>query len=324
MNYNSLSFIVIGRNEGIFLKKCFESIQGIVKEKSLSTVEIIYVDSGSTDDSVSIAVEYATKVISLEGEFNAAVARNVGAQNSEGDFLIFLDGDMELQLDFFKLIYSETMTPIYDFVNGDIFNIYYNSSMQFISEGHFHRKKLIKDEYMPRTGGFFCIKRKLWNDVGGMREKYRRSQDLDFGFRLAKKGKLILRKKELAVRHNTISYFDKNRMSRMLLKNDFGYRGMLYRDHLFNPYIYKMLIRTDYTLILLIISSLLSIVFGNIFLMFIYLFIVMIRALIQTSSDKNSKLLKLISIILKDSQVLIAFFLFFPKGKKSYKIRINK
>ena len=47
-----ISFIVIGRNEGWKLTKCFESIYDTINYNKLINYEIIYVDSASTDDSI--------------------------------------------------------------------------------------------------------------------------------------------------------------------------------------------------------------------------------------------------------------------------------
>lgn len=52
-----------------------------------------------------------------------------------------------------------------------------------------------KDSHKQTTGGLFFIKRKLWDEVDGMKNIMRRSQDLDLGLRLAKKEVFLLKKK---------------------------------------------------------------------------------------------------------------------------------
>lgn len=317
--YHMLSFIVIGRNEGHNLLNCFKSIFESVSVQNLKEYEIIYVDSDSTDNSIEIASEYATKVISLSGDCNAAIGRNIGAAEAQGESLIFLDGDMEIQTNFFQIAVDSYGNLNFPYVSGDLVNVYFDSSNNLIGEG---KSNLKEDKYMPYTGGFFCIQKKIWTSVGGMREKYRRSQDLDLGFRLSKKGIFVLRKKELAVKHNTISYFDKDRMKKIFLKNDFGYRSMLYRDHILNKNIYKMLLRTDYSFLLLFLV-LLSLLFGRPFeLTLLYLFVILTRALLQSKSDKNNRFQKMIFLITKDVQMLFSLFFFFPKRKKMFNIKI--
>jgi rhamnosyltransferase len=53
-------------------------------------VEILVIDSGSTDSSVQIAKSYAVKVISIKpSEFNHGLTRNLGAQLASGDLLLY-------------------------------------------------------------------------------------------------------------------------------------------------------------------------------------------------------------------------------------------
>lgn len=93
---NNIGVVVIGRNEGIRLLKCLQSLVGNVKR-------IVYVDSGSTDDSVGVAQQLGVEVVHLDVSvpFTAARARNAGAfyllqQDASLDYLQFVDGDCEV------------------------------------------------------------------------------------------------------------------------------------------------------------------------------------------------------------------------------------
>ena len=100
----SFAFIVIGRNEGIKIKKCLESIFTTIEKNSLESTEVIYVDSDSKDESIHLALSFNdVKVIKISGEINAAVARNEGAKQANADVLFFIDGDMEINPDFLPL-----------------------------------------------------------------------------------------------------------------------------------------------------------------------------------------------------------------------------
>lgn len=315
-----ISFIVIGKNEGAFLGKCLSSIHNIASAYSFLQYEIIYVDSGSSDNSLTIAKNYNAKSYTIEGKSNAAIARNVGARNASGQDLIFLDGDMELQLEFFAIIVNSSSELIYNYLSGDIFNIYYTSDYKRVGDGFYYGKQLTKDRFYPYTGGFICIKKKIWDSVGGMREKYRRSQDLDFGFRLAKNNILLLRKKELGVIHNTISYYDSKRTIKIFKNNDFGYLAMLYRDHIFNKHIIFYLLRTDYSLLLLFLLTLVSLLFLNPLILLPYLFMNVFRAIRHTKKDGSDFFIGLLSLCYKDIQLFFSFFFFFPV-KNNYLIK---
>lgn len=70
---NRVGVVIIGRNEGDRLIRCLKSLM----EQS---TQIIYVDSGSTDHSVSQARNLGAEVVSLDmtKPFTAARARNEG------------------------------------------------------------------------------------------------------------------------------------------------------------------------------------------------------------------------------------------------------
>lgn len=88
--------VIIGRNEGARLVRCLASIAGTVDR-------IVYVDSGSDDDSVSQARKVGAEVVVLDTDvpFTAARARNAGLDHliSHGTYMYvqFIDGDCELQ-----------------------------------------------------------------------------------------------------------------------------------------------------------------------------------------------------------------------------------
>lgn len=91
--------VVIGRNEGQRLVACLVSL--------LNSVErIVYVDSGSSDNSLKKAEELGAECLSLDMEqpFTAARARNEGAnyllqKYPDIKVIQFIDGDCEIQKD---------------------------------------------------------------------------------------------------------------------------------------------------------------------------------------------------------------------------------
>lgn len=89
--------VVIGRNEGARLTRCLTSTL------SQRVKKVVYVDSGSTDDSLRLARELGAECIELDMSqpFTAARARNVGferllQQYPSIRFVQFVDGDCEL------------------------------------------------------------------------------------------------------------------------------------------------------------------------------------------------------------------------------------
>jgi glycosyltransferase involved in cell wall biosynthesis len=90
-----VGLVIIGRNEGERLGRCLASVRGISR--------FVYVDSGSTDDSVSLARAAGATVVELAvpPTFTAARARNAGlarllADDPDLEFVQMVDGDCEV------------------------------------------------------------------------------------------------------------------------------------------------------------------------------------------------------------------------------------
>jgi cellulose synthase/poly-beta-1,6-N-acetylglucosamine synthase-like glycosyltransferase len=93
-----LSVVIIGRNEGERLERCILTAQSI---QGWTPIEILYVDSGSTDGSCNLAARLGATVLPLPpGAFTAARARNLGWRQASGELVLFLDGDTILEADF--------------------------------------------------------------------------------------------------------------------------------------------------------------------------------------------------------------------------------
>ena len=93
-----ISVIVIGRNEDERLGACLESIRTAM---NVLSHEVIYVDSGSSDDSLALAKAAGARCFLLsEPSPTAGLGRLIGTKEAKGEFLLFLDGDMQLQRGF--------------------------------------------------------------------------------------------------------------------------------------------------------------------------------------------------------------------------------
>ena len=96
-NKTAVSVIIPAWNASSYLRQCLDS----VTSQTLTDIEIICVDDGSTDDTSDILCEYAEKdtrisVIRQENR-GAGAARNNALKYAKGKYLSFLDAD-----DFFE------------------------------------------------------------------------------------------------------------------------------------------------------------------------------------------------------------------------------
>ncbi len=93
-----ISIVIIGRNEGQRLVRCLTSISEVAYPHE--RIEMIYVDTDSTDDSCAQAERLGAKVLPINPERpTAALARNAGLEVARYEYIQFLDGDTILDHD---------------------------------------------------------------------------------------------------------------------------------------------------------------------------------------------------------------------------------
>jgi glycosyltransferase involved in cell wall biosynthesis len=152
--------------------KILRSVRSVI-DQTFGDWELIIVDDGSTDDTSKVIQPFLENSrINYIKKKNGGVAsaRNVGAKNSSGEYLVFLDSDDEFK--------SELLRD-YDA------RIKYESNIGLISCG-----VLIGDkEKLPRIqkgiskfkysvlAGSFCIKREIFNKIGGYDVELRQSEN---------------------------------------------------------------------------------------------------------------------------------------------------
>ena len=313
-----ISFIVIGKNEGWRLDKCLSSIQRFVDAESLRDFEVVYVDSKSTDNSIEIAKSYTVnKVFKITGECNAAIGRNIGAKESSGDILFFLDGDMELIPGFWQEIVDGSGKLKYPFVSGVEKDVLHDNQWNYVVTNI--RRAFVEgeDKYCNTTGGLFVITRKLWNQVGGMDNCQKINEDFDLGIRLAKIGYPLCRKGRIWVNHYT-----RYPSVRNTPVSTVKYSARLARKHIFNWKAQKdqFLSYYSYWILLTVIAS--ALIFQSIIPFLFYLPVTIYRT-VQIIRHTNVRLNPIgvyINRVAKDFAFLFYFFFYWPKAiREEYK-----
>lgn len=100
----SLSLCMIVKDEAANLPRCLASVQGVVDE-------IVIVDTGSTDTTMTIAKEAGAKVYELPWPNNFAVARNHALQYVQADWILVLDADEALRSDIVPALQQVMQNP---------------------------------------------------------------------------------------------------------------------------------------------------------------------------------------------------------------------
>lgn len=98
-----ISIIIPALNEAANLAET------LVTMRSFSTVEVIVVDGGSTDDTVIIAESFGAQVLLTQA--GRARQMNAGAIEASGEVLLFLHADTRLPKDFDRYINSALAEP---------------------------------------------------------------------------------------------------------------------------------------------------------------------------------------------------------------------
>ena len=193
-----LSVVVIGHNEGSRLQKCLTSIMRMQPIDGFS--EIIYVDSASTDDSVSVALSSNVKVLyATSSKQTAALGRNIGWRAAQGEIILFLDGDTILDPNFVSNSLSK-------FVDSNIAVICGNRR-ELYPEASIYNRVVDLDWIFPPgdvkyCGGDALIRRSVLEEVGGYDASLLAGEEPEMCWRICSKGYRILRVDALMTHHD--------------------------------------------------------------------------------------------------------------------------
>jgi glycosyltransferase involved in cell wall biosynthesis len=109
-----------------------ETLTCLLSQKNIEKIEVTIVDSGSTDNTVAICKSHGVNLIQIPNEkFTHSYARNLGAENSTGEFLLFMTQDampssFEWVYDMIKPIaYDEAVAVSCSEVNPKNTDLYY-------------------------------------------------------------------------------------------------------------------------------------------------------------------------------------------------------
>ena len=182
-----LSIIIPAYNCEQTLKICLQSI----KDSCVQDYEIIVVDDCSTDSSLSIAKQYADKVLQTKNNCGAGYARDLGIEVAKNHILVFIDSDVVIAKDTLEIItnYFENH-PQVDAITGrlskehpysNFFSQYKNLYMNYIFG-------LLPQDVTFLYGSIHAIRKSSWELSY---ESKNRAQDTEIGQQMFRQGKTI-------------------------------------------------------------------------------------------------------------------------------------
>lgn len=180
-----ISVVVPVFNSENYIKRCIDSITA----QTYPEWELILVDDGSTDSSMSILEEYekADKRIKAIHQENCGpgIARNTGISLATGDYLVFVDSDDIITNDYFYRLSKETS----DVVFIDIDQV--DENLSLLCEEHMSKyNSLAKDQFIryqmtgriPWGGVRKCVKLNLIRKYGILFSEHKIGEEAIYSF----------------------------------------------------------------------------------------------------------------------------------------------
>lgn len=191
--------VVIGRNEGARLEACLASLKD-------QDVPIVYVDSGSDDNSVGAAKQAGAKVVELDlaTPFTAARARNAGFDAIDPqhmpEFVQFIDGDCIVVDNWIKTASGALcQNPTWGVVTGWRSEISPNQSVyNALCDFEWHRPS----GEIVACGGDMMVRTVAFAEIGGFDAKVIAAEDDEFCVRLKKASWGLHRLPQQMTRHD--------------------------------------------------------------------------------------------------------------------------
>ncbi|MDO8660234.1 MAG: glycosyltransferase [Candidatus Parcubacteria bacterium] len=193
---NLVSIVIPTRNSAEFLENCLKSI----KSQTYKDIEIIVVDGKSNDNTLGIVKKYTNKIYTFvpkvkKGSFDASYKRNYGAKKGKGNYIYWLDTDMEIP----KKLIEEAVSICKKGADAVIL------PEDSFGTGIWARAKNLErrcywGDGMVESPRF--IKYSVWNAIGGLDESLGAGgDDIDLHFRILENGYKVARSKNI-VMHN--------------------------------------------------------------------------------------------------------------------------
>ena len=154
-----LSIIVIGRNSESTISVCLGSIRRFAEHHTDIDIELLYVDSASSDSSIDIAESCLigctflwTIVVVESPKHSAALGRHIGMQIARYDDLLFVDSDMVID---HAWLGAALQRREYRILTGQRFEVNIdNTACWLIDEKYYKSIDLGK---IKRPGGLFLL-----------------------------------------------------------------------------------------------------------------------------------------------------------------------
>lgn len=196
-----VSIVIRTLNEKAYLAELLGAIA--IQKKLNFDVEVVVIDSGSTDGTLNIAADFGCRITYIEkAQFTFGRSLNMGSEFSSGEILVYLSGHC-VPCDEDWLI--NLIKPISDGVSG------YSYGRQIGRDTTKYAERRIFEKYFPVQSkvtqqGFFCnnanaaISRNVWSEFQ-FDEEVTGLEDMELAKRYCEKGGKVAYISEAPVYH---------------------------------------------------------------------------------------------------------------------------
>lgn len=311
-----LSVVVIGKNEEINLPKVFASIKKankVFKLQFKEDVEVIYVDSNSIDNSISIANDFGCEIIKISGKTSPAIGRQKGLLSSKGDYVFFLDGDTEVELnwlldgvDFLK------KNPEFSGVGGLLdFSVYNENKVCIWNNSNYWNTKKNFEEIKDGVGGTFLYLKKDLIDVGGFDNSYSIGEEFQLMLKLIFAEKKICRIiKKMAIHHDQKSYRE-SFVKRYLFTRNIFIPGQIIRNVDYNNEVFSVVIKRYWLTLIhfpILMLAIALLIFNHYYSFLALVFLIFILNLVYKDFNIKRSILSMISMNFYSFGFVYGFF----------------
>lgn len=138
-----ISVIIPVYNTEKYLRKCLDS----VLIQSFDEIEVICVNDGSTDASISILREYEQKDnrvrVFCQANSGLGASRNFGIKKARGEYVIFVDSDDMLIPNCLNVLYDEACINGLNVLSSEIEVQYENEKLKTITHEDYYKKNKV-------------------------------------------------------------------------------------------------------------------------------------------------------------------------------------
>jgi len=197
-----ISVVIPNYNGSATIRNCLSALY----ESDHENFEVVVVDDCSSDESTGIIREFPCRLIRLDKRSGAARARNIGARNSKGDILLFIDSDCVVERNTLALVNEAVKEHKGDrvVIGGTYTKVPYDdtffSLFQSVFINYFETRNGKNPDYIASHA--LAMWSCAFRESGGFKEQFLPIlEDVEFSHRLRSEGYTLVMNPNILVRH---------------------------------------------------------------------------------------------------------------------------